>query len=287
MTADADLVNDLSIGDTVLLNYATDAWDNETYDTNTVDSIESNTVFYVTTPLDAAVVVGQRIEAYHPLSTAEKATAVATISKSYGDRRIYHVFPGNLGQFGTYIGAQYGAAAVSGLCSSVVPQQGLTNIQINGFDDIPYSYGLFSQAQLDEIAEGGTFIIMQETAGGEIYVRHQLSTATFDGNLNTSELSITKNLDSVSYYFTEILRPFIGRYNVTPELIEVIRTNIQNGINYLGSLTSVGMLGPQVLLDGTSIRSIQQHSTLRDRIVVVIDVQLPYPINVIELHLVV
>lgn len=287
MTADAGLVGKLNIGDTVLLGYATDAWGNETYETNSVESVESNTVFYLATPLAAPVVVAQRIEAYHPLSTAEKATAVANISKSYRDRRIYHVFPGNLGMFGTYIGAQYGAAAASGLCSSVVPQQGLTNIQLNGFDDIPVCYSMFSQAQLDEIAEGGTFIIMQETQGGEIYIRHQLSTAASDGNLNTSELSITKNLDSVSYYFTEILRPFIGRYNVTPELIEVIRTNVQNGINYLGSFTSVNLLGPQLLLEGTSIRSIQQHPTLLDRIVVVVDLQLPYPINVIEMHLVV
>jgi hypothetical protein len=200
---------------------------------------------------------------------------------------MYCVFPTQLGAFGVIQTAEFAAAAVAGLCSSVVPQQGLTNIEVNGFDDLPMVYSTFSRAQLNTMAGSGTFILMQDVAGGTIYVRHQVSTATKDGNINTTELSITKNLDSVSYYFASRLQPFIGRYNVTPELINVIETQINDGLMYLGSFTSVGLLGPQLILTNTKIRSIQQHPTLLDHIIVIVDLQLPYPLNVIELHLVV
>lgn len=142
---------------------------------------------------------------------------------------------------------------------------------------------------MNTIAEGGTLILMQDTKGGQVYVRHQLSTAYKDGNLNTYELSMVKNLDSISFYFANLLAPFIGRYNVTPELVSVIRTQIQDGLNYLGSLTNVGLLGPQVILTNgnTEIRTIEQHPTLKDRIVAIVDIELPAPLNVIELHIVV
>jgi hypothetical protein len=190
---------------------------------------------------------------------------------------------------GVYVNAAYGAASVAGLVGSVVPQQGLTNIELNGYNDVPYSYGVFSYDQLNEIAGTGTLIIMQDTKGGTVYVRHQVSTAYQDGNLNTQEMSMVKNLDSISFYFAQLLAPFIGRYNVTPELVSVIKTQIQDGLNYLGSLTGVGMLGPQVILSNgnTKIVTIEQHPTLKDRILAIVNIELPAPLNVIEFHIVV
>jgi hypothetical protein len=148
-------------------------------------------------------------------------------------------------------------------------------------------YSVFSRSQLNTMAAGGTLILMQDVAGGRIYVRHQLSTATAENNINTRELSVTKNLDSISFYFADRLAPYIGRYNITPELLTVLRTQIDDGLLYLGSFTSVGLLGPQVILDNTQVRSLQQHPTLKDTVIAIVDLQLPYPLNVIELHLVV
>jgi hypothetical protein len=286
-TEDAGLLANVKLGDTVRLQFATDAWGNLEYVTDTVAEIASNTVLYLANGLSGAINSAQRTEIYHTLTTEEVADAVAAISEGYGDQRVCHVFPGRLGRGGDYVSAIYGAASIAGLVSSVPPQQGLTNIQLVGYDDVPLTYNVFNQAQLDTMAESGTMIIMQETQGGEIFIRHQLTTAASDGNLNTTELSIPKNLDSISYYFAGILKPYIGVYNVTPELISVIRTDIQGGLNYLGSLTDVGLLGPQINIANSRIRSIQQHPTLKDRILVVLELDLPAPLNVIELHLVV
>lgn len=284
---DAQLLSRVNVGDTVRLQYTTDAWGNVSYVTDTVAEVESNTVLYLSGGLSAAVISAQRTEVWHTLSVAEIATAVANTSEAYGTQRICHVFPGQLGRSGTYVDAIFGAAAIAGLVSSVPPQQGLTNIELTGFDDVPLTYGTFSQDQLDEMAEAGTLIIMQETQGGEIYIRHQLTTAATDGNLNTAELSIVKNVDSVSYYFAAVLKPYVGKYNVTDNLISVLRTVIQSGLNYLGSRTSVGLLSAQLDLSRTRIRTVQQHPTLSDRVLAIVEIGVPAPLNVIELHLVV
>jgi hypothetical protein len=233
------------------------------------------------------VPVASRIEAYHPLSVAEQATAVKNMATAYYNRRAYLAFPADLWNAGVLYTSEFAAAAIAGLCSSVVPQQGLTFTQLVGFDDLPTVYSTFNAAQLDEIASGGTFIVMQDMVGSQVYVRHQISTKASGGNLNETELSLVKNLDAISYFFAGQLTQYIGRYNVTPELLTAIRTQVENGLAYLGSLTSVGLLGPMILLEGTQVRTIQQHPTLKDHIVIILQVALPAPLNVIEMHIVV
>jgi hypothetical protein len=228
-----------------------------------------------------------RVEVVHPYTLAETASAVAAQSAAYFSRRIYNIFPAQLGANGVVMTGEFGAAAVAGLASSVPPQQPITNIEVVGFDDLPMVYQTYNRTQLNTMAEYGTMIIMQDTAGGRIYVRHQVSTMATDGNLNTTELSITKNLDSISYFFAAMFAPYIGRYNITPELIEVLRTQLVAGLNYLGSLTGVGNLGPQLNLTQTEIVEMRQHPLLEDHVVATVNLGMPKPFNVFQLKLVV
>ena len=278
---------DLAVGDKVRTNYTQDAWGDATYEEYEIATVTSNTQVKLKSGPAAPITIPTKVEAWHDFSVQEMADDVAATSSGFANRRVYHVFPDVLGAFGVSLTAEFGAAAVAGLCSSVSPQQGLTNIELNGFDDLPRVYSTFSHTQLNKMAEYGTMIIMQDVAGGRIYIRHQVSTNTISGDLNQTELSVTKNLDSISYYFADRLEPFIGRYNITPELLSVLRAQIEDGLFFLGSFTNVGLLGPQVLLDGTQIRTVQQHPTLADHVVAIVDLQLPYPLNVLELHLVV
>ena len=277
----------IKAGDSIRISYATDPWGTPTYDTFKVASVKSNTSLLLTTGTATAISTPTKVEVWHTYSVAELANAVAAVSASFASRRIYHVFPDSLGAYGVTQTSEFGAAAVAGLCSSVVPQQGLTNIELLGFDDLPLVYSTFNRDQLNTMAGAGTMIIMQDVAGGPIYIRHQVSTATADGNLNTTELSITKNLDSISYYFAYRLSPYIGKYNVTPDLLVVLNTQINDGLLFLGSFTAVGLLGPQITLDGTTLNYLKQHPTLKDHVLCSVDLNLPAPFNVMELHLVV
>jgi len=280
---------DVKPGDLLRCKFTTDAWGSATYTECVVHSVLSNTKIKLVTGPAVPVNVPAKVELWHPRSSAEIATAVAARSTGFANRRIYHVFPSTLYLDGVAQSSPFAAAALVGLVSSVPPQQGLTNIEVNGFDDIPAVYSVYNRQQLNEMAGAGTLILMQESAGAKIYVRHQVSTATVDGNLLTTELSITKNLDAISYYFAGVLGPYIGRYNVTPELLDQLYVQVNSGLNFLGSsYTAAGLLGPMVILDeNTNIRALEQHPTLKDHVVIILDLNLPVPLNVIQLRLVV
>lgn len=285
-TEDCGLIANARVGDELRYGYATDAWGNQAYLTGVIASIASNTVCYLVTSIGAPIALAARTEVWHSLSVTEQAAQVKAQAEAYASRRVYYLFPDTIQAGGLTYDAQYAAAVVAGLRSASVPQQGLTNVELIGIDNIPATYNLFTPTQLDTIASGGVLIVTQDIRAGQVYVRHQLSTDFQSGDLRLYEMSMTTNIDSCSYYFAALLRPYIGRFNVTPDLIEVLRTQMEAGINYLGSFTSVGLLGPQLLLDQTKLISVAQHPTLRDRVIIRVRVGLPPPLNNIDLYLV-
>ena len=284
-----NLLATVKVGDTVKAAFATDAWGNQTNQTYTVASVKSNTQLLLVSGPAAPVAVAAKTEVWHTYSTGEQATIVAAAAGHYDNRRVISIFPWVAYSAGVAQTSEFIAAAVAGLISSTPPQQGLTTIELNGFDDIPLTYSTFSTDQLNTMAAGGAFIVMQDSVGGAVYIRHQITSASPDGNLLTAELSITRDLDAISYYFANTLAPYVGRYNITDELLTVISTQIQNGLNYLGSAqVAAGLLGPMVILgSNTKINSVVQHPTLLDHILASVDLELPIPANVIQLQLVV
>jgi hypothetical protein len=284
------LLNDVKPGDLVRVRYATDAWGDASYEEYPVERVLTNGTLLLENGPAVAVNVASKIEIWHENSAPEIAAAVKAKSEGYGNRRVYHVFPNALFMDTVLQTGEFGAAAIAGLVSSVPPQKPMTAMEITGFTDVPSVYRTFNRSQLNTMAEGGTLIMMQDQAGGQVYVRHQVSTARKDGNLLTTELSITKNLDAISYFLADILEPYYGRYNITPELLSVIETQVRYAINYLGSSqVTAGLLGPMIILENgyTKIRSVAQHPSLRDHIVIIVDLELPLPANVIQLRLVV
>ena len=226
-----------------------------------------------------------KVELYRKLSHLRQAKYIADESSRLATRRMYNVFPTVAVTGGVAFGGEFLAAAAAGLASSVLPQQPITNVEINGVSDIPIVYQTFTREELDTIAEGGTFIIMQDRPGSKVYVRHQISTAYRENNLLTAELSITKNLDSISYYFAKLFANLIGRYNITPELINVVRVRLENGLQALETQTYAGLYGPQVLAEGTEILSLRQSETNKDHIIAQVHLNLPVPFNYFDLDL--
>lgn len=258
-----------------------------------IDRVLSNTSVRIVIPDDDDLIskLGDeetvRVEVHHAYTYAEQAKAIASVSRSYMDRRVYNTFPTWYRDAkGNTVNGVFMACAAAGLVSSVLPQQPITNVEINGIEDVPVCYeGTFSRAQLNEIAEGGTFIIMQDLPGDRVYVRHQISTEYGSNNLLKSELSVTKNLDSISYYFAEVFRPLIGRYNITPKLLIVIRNMTMGALSVLERDTAVGLIGPQVLVEGTEITNLYQDPVNQDHVYMELKLNLPRPFNVLDLNL--
>lgn len=270
-------------------NIEVDPWDKKTklYDDYTVAKVLSNTVLLLKSQYEVEggileggpIEKGVRVEVYHKRTYAEMAEATAAVSSAWASRRVYNTFPNVVGNAGKTFGGEHVAACCAGLVSSVLPQQPVTNVEINGIDDIPMVYQTYSRTDLNTIAEGGTFIVMQDLPGGVVYVRHQISTAYKDNNLLTAELSITKNLDSISYLVAERFAPYIGKYNITPEIIEVLKVVMNKLLVELESSTSAGLYGPQVLQDGTEVVDISQDSVHLDHVNATVNLALPLPLN--------
>ena len=226
-----------------------------------------------------------KVEVYRKLMPDQQVQYIADLSSSLATRRMYNVFPSVASTDGVVFTGEFIAAAAAGLASSVLPQQPITNVELNGIGDVPVVYQTYSRAQLNAIAAGGTFIVMQDRPAAQVYVRHQISTAYKDNDLLKSELSVTKNLDSISYYFAEMFAPYIGKYNITPQLLRVLRDRLREGILALESETAAGLYGPQVLAEGTEIVELRQSEVNKDHVYAKVHLNLPVPFNYFDLDL--
>ena len=276
------LDNQVRPSDVVRTNYGIDTSGSEIFDEFVIDEvINEDSLLLMSGPV-AAITTAQKIEVWRHLSRDEIATDLAQQAGSFSSRRVKMVWPDTVGSGGVLMEGYYLAAALAGLRSGVVPHQGLTNVQVLGFDDLSRTTDFLGGAQLNTMAAAGTWIVTQ-APDGTVYNRHALTTDNTD--VNSSEEMITSNLDSISYLFSSRLAPYIGRMNVTPSALLVLGTEIDSTIDFLKSNGYVARLGGQ-LIDGTII-SLQPHLLLKDRVVCVLDVTLPYPMNNLELHLVV
>lgn len=277
------LTDGVAAGDIYRCNYQSDGFGNYTYEEYTVDTVISEDSLRLLTGPSAAINVPSKFEVWRNLTKDQIATAYGAISASFANRRVKHIWPDWISSAGTQMEGFYACAALSGLRSGSAPHQGLTNVEITGFDDVSRTTEFFGGSQLNIMAEAGTWIVTQSPEG-TVYSRHQLTTGDYD-DINEREDSVTSNVDSVSYYFLRLFEPYIGRANVTPDFVTFLESQLQAGIETLkASITET--LGGQ-LLDNTEIIEIRQHTVLRDRVVAQVDLDLPYPFNNFELHLVI
>lgn len=256
--------------------------DGKTYDTYEIERVINNYMVKVKEDVSASQ-TARKIEIYHVLSKSETADKVASASRHFASRRMLNVFPSEIKVNGVTMSGEFAACAVAGLISATEPQQPITNMPVRGIDDVPMIYQWFSSEELDRMAEGGTFIIAQDLPGDVVYVRHQVTTATYEGNLNTQEMSVTKNVDSISYAFADAYRPYYGKYNVEPGLISILENLATTVIDSFSGSTS--KYGPQLIADGTEILYVRQNQTAKDHVDVAISLEVPYPCNRIAIVL--
>lgn len=292
---DTQFQSNLVVGDMVRFGYHEDKWGDEVSDEYVITEIVNNYTVKVDTKdgyidveclggdAGAANFTPSKIEIYHTYTAKESADEIAKISKGWASRRMLNVFPSEFSYNGVAMTGEFAACAVAGLISATEPQQPITNVTVRGIDNIPMTYQTYNKYELDTIAAGGTFIIAQDLPNDIVYVRHQITTAYPDGNLNTAELSITKNVDSISYAFAEVFRPYYGKYNITPELVAILENLAGALISQLGGSTSV--YGPQLIMENTKIRYVRQNELMKDHVDVAITLGVPYPCNVIDIIL--
>lgn len=220
------------------------------------------------------------------LTKTQKATAVAGMSKSFGVNRFIHIQPDlvmiNVGGRNVNLPGYYLCCAVAGLIAGFPCQQGFTNIGIAGVSDLYNSNFYFTRAQLNTMAEAGTFMFVQETDMGIPYVRHELTTDM--SVYEYRELQAVKNWDFLSFYYRDKLTPFIGKWNITPDTIGVVRQTVVAASELL-----MGKKLPRIgaPLTAYKIVKIEQNPVNKDRMTVQIQTTQPKVLNYADVYLII
>jgi hypothetical protein len=237
-----------------------------------------------------------------PLDKFQQAEFLADYSKSFANRRVYNVWPDlveltytddtqdsdfltqaelagdGTPQTGTFTGVfpgYYLCAMYGGLVAGQDPQQPFTNLPITGATGLRNSNRYFTETQLDIIATGGTFIVIQDAEDGPVASRHQLSTDVTI--IERRELSITKDVDFIAKFKRNSLREYIGKYNITQvylEQLRVVNDSLSKKLVDDGQLISI----PDTL-------RLEQSEEASDEIILDEDILVPFPANFIRVTL--
>jgi hypothetical protein len=269
-------------GDIVRFLYSIDGFGDETYTEFIVDSVLSENSLLLQAGHASAINVAQKVEIWRNLSRSEVKADLIDQAQGYGNRRVVAIWPDRPATAGNVQAGYFLAAAIAGLASGVLSNQGLTNVEVNGFDNLTsYTTDYFTDAQLTEMSNGGVWIVTEDRNGTPI-TRHAVTTDTSD--LKVREEMIRRNLDAISYVFVNALRPYIGRANATPVLLERLNYILTSNIGSLSAPVATD-LGPR-LISG-EIVTLRIHPLAADRIEIVLNLVLPAPLNEVQLYLVV
>lgn len=210
----------------------------------------------------------------------EEAAAYADIAGGFRDRRVVVTAPdkGKMSIDGleTIVEGYYMNCAVAGMRSAQPPQKPLTNEAIVGFTGVIGSHDRYSERQLRILSGGGLWVFQQDSATGPVLVRHQLTSDM--STLEKREDNIRTALDFAAKFLRGILKNFTGRYVLTTQITDAVSTVLSGG----GRL-----LVAQGVFLKFEIGALRPNADRPDRLDVDCVVRAPYPLNDIDITLVV
>jgi len=159
---------------------------------------------------------------------ADQAIKIGAIK--YGSRRVKTIWPG---YFYAYVGGErlllppyYITADIAGRDSRVIVSQSFTNASFAPYGMSNMELGTnfhFKKSELDTIGAGGIDIMIQDQSVSQtIKSRHDL-TSNMDA-VEYREHSITKQADVAAKTYRSAVAPYIGKYNITDDLLRFIGT---------------------------------------------------------------
>lgn len=287
----ASFLNDgIEPGDMASLVTADDASVQGTYK---IDTIYSNTTLGIKAGLTGETGYIPEVETnitkfeiIRNLDNASKAKNIAAISSTFAEKRIIHIMPCLVGitenSVIKYLPSYYLAAAVGGCVAGFPVQQGLTNLTMAGIDSLQGSNFYFSASDLNTMAAAGTMIFVQDTQSAPPYCRHELTTDMTV--LEYRELLKVKNWDYLSYFYHDILEPFIGQWNIVDDTLRVIRQTVISASENLKTQKLPRIGAPLVSYE---IATLAQNTTTKDKIDLIMNIAIVDPNNYTDIHLVI
>lgn len=262
--------------------------------TTTFSPGENDDGFYSTTDLNDSPLPAQLIEEPFALrirgaaltlldGTPDKSGMAETYQKlgqSISDRRFWQIMPDKcravIDGLEQQIEGYYMAAAIAGMVGQQPPQQSFTNYPMAGFTGVVGSNNYFSDKQLNQIAYGGNWIVVQDVQGAPLISRMALTTDMT--SIETRTDSITKVVDFVAKFIRKALKVFIGRFNITQGFLDTLGTVLDGLLTYLKE--------NGVIIDAR-VNNLIQDENAPDTVLIDISLDPPYPCNYIRVTLVI
>lgn len=220
------------------------------------------------------------------MSKTQSAAAVASVSAVFNTKRVWHVQPDLVGVtvngVTKFLPGFYLCCGLAGMGAGFPVQQGFTNIGVAGIVDLKRSNFFFSKSNIGAMAEKGTCIFVQDSQGGTPYVMHELTTDITV--LQYREMLVVKNWDFLSYYYHDKLKSFIGSWNITPDTLNTIRQTLIASSELLKT-KKLPKIGPPLL--SYNIKSLAQNAFNKDNVDCYMQIEVVYPLNYLNLHLVI
>lgn len=287
----SNFLTDLSVGDTVRIGVLLDGAGKLIEGSGEALTISRIISQYEAEFKETTVLTGMKS------ITATRKDSAANVIKYFqergiGSRRAMNVWSDNPVTFGTNdrtsgsnrMPMKFVAAEIAGLRCALLPQQGLTMTELLSIDAAPGVYTRFTPEQLDVIASNGITIATQEIEGGEIFVRHQLTTQTSAGAL-AYEDNIGVIVDEFSYRVKDAFRQYLGRRNVTPDTLSEIAVKLKElAMDATQDSLANREIGPMVIRffdenDKEGQVTVRVDGNLADHIVTYVRLRVPLPIN--------
>jgi hypothetical protein len=279
-TASTFISDGISAGDTVKVVATSLGATNLSY---TVLSIVSNQQLVISATSGATAV---QLYISRPLTRSQQAAEVAASAHNYNSNRTWMVGPDVAGievdGVVKNLPGYYIACAHAGLVSGLPVQQGMTNIGVAGITNLVHSNYYFSKDDLNTMAAAGVCMYVQDSQTGTPYIRHALTTDTTV--LEYREQLVVKNWDFLSYFYYDLVKSFIGTWNTTTATFGIIRQTIDAGSALLKS-KPLPRIGPPLI--DAKIKSMGQDPVNKDTGNVVMSVSVVYPLNYLNIYLVI
>lgn len=222
-----------------------------------------------------------KYEVVRVLDTQGVAEAISDIADSFKNKRLRLVYPDtimlNINSVSEMVPSYYLCVTLGAMRAGYPPHQGFSTIGLSGISRVLRANNMFSDDQLADMAGNGVFWVVQDTPEELPYVLYQ--TTTDNTQLETAEDSCVAVVDYASRYLKINLKNVLGRYNVNTISVNYVKTVINSVLDDMTS-TSYQYIGP--ILTGAELLSVE---TEGDKIKPTVHIEIPYPVNGVDVTL--
>lgn len=222
-----------------------------------------------------------KYEVVRVLDTQGVADAISGIADSFKNKRLRLVYPDtimlNINSVSEMVPSYYLCVTLGAMRAGYPPHQGFSTIGLSGISRVLRANNMFSDDQLADMAGNGVFWVVQDTPEELPYVLYQ--TTTDNTQLETAEDSCVAVVDYASRYLKINLKNVLGRYNVNTISVNYVKTVINSVLDDMTS-TSYQYIGP--ILTGAELISVE---TEGDKIKPTVHIEIPYPVNGVDVTL--